>query len=88
MKRNHEYDSSSFYSDTFPLILVFDTAFYWRIYLFSSNRRWIDTDTIDLPVMLATDSIDLSVKNFSFLTDSIDHPSEKKIFIDKIEPSA
>ncbi len=33
-----------------------------------------------LSVMLATDSIDLSVKNFSFLTDSIDHRSEKKNF--------
>jgi hypothetical protein len=28
MKRNHVYDSSSFYSDTFPLILVFYAAFY------------------------------------------------------------
>jgi hypothetical protein len=28
----------------------------------------------------ATDSIDLSVKNFSFLTDSIDHRSNKKKF--------
>jgi hypothetical protein len=47
IKRNPVYDSSSFYSDTFPLILIFYAAFYWRIYLFSSNRRWIDTDTID-----------------------------------------
>ncbi len=30
--------------------------------------------------MLATDSIDLSVKIFSFFTDSIDHRSEKKNF--------
>ncbi len=30
-----------------PLILVFYAAFYWRIYLFSSNRRWIDTHTIN-----------------------------------------
>jgi hypothetical protein len=28
MKRNHVYDSSSFYSDTFPLILIFYAAFY------------------------------------------------------------
>jgi hypothetical protein len=47
MKRNHVYDSSSFYSDTFPLILIFYAAFYWRTYLFSSNGRWIDTNTID-----------------------------------------
>ncbi len=33
-----------------------------------------------LSVMLATDSIDLSVKNCSFFIDSIDHRSEKKIF--------
>jgi hypothetical protein len=33
-----------------------------------------------LSVMLATDSIDLSVKNFSFLTDSINHRSENKNF--------
>jgi hypothetical protein len=33
-----------------------------------------------LSVMLTTDSIDPSVKNFSFLTDSIDHRFEKKIF--------
>jgi hypothetical protein len=33
-----------------------------------------------LSVMLATDSIDLSVKFFSFFTDSIDHRSEKNIF--------
>ncbi len=38
--------------------------------------------------MLATDSIDLLVEKFSFLTDSIDHRSEKKFFSDKIEPSA
>ncbi len=31
-------------------------------------------------VMLATDSIDLWVKKFSFLTDIIDYRSEKKIF--------
>ncbi len=31
-----------------------------------------------LSVMLATDSIDPSVKHFSFLTDSIDHRFEKK----------
>jgi hypothetical protein len=36
-----------------------------------------------LSVMLATDSIDLWVKNFSFLTDSIDHRSEKKNFSSK-----
>ncbi len=29
----HVYDFSSFYSDTFPLILVFYAAFYWKIYL-------------------------------------------------------
>ncbi len=34
-----------------------------------------------LSVMLATDSIDLSVKKFSFLTDSIDHRSKKKFSI-------
>ncbi len=33
-----------------------------------------------LLVMLATDSIDPSVKNFSFLTDSINHRFENKIF--------
>ncbi len=33
MKRNHVYDFSSFYSGTFPVILVFYAAFYWRIYL-------------------------------------------------------
>jgi hypothetical protein len=27
MKRNHVYDFSSFYLDTFPLILVFSAAF-------------------------------------------------------------
>ncbi len=48
MKRNHVYDFFTFYSDTFPLILVFYAAFSWRIFLlFSSNRRWIDTDTIN-----------------------------------------
>ncbi len=34
IKRNHTHDFSSFYSDTFPLILVFYAAFYWRIYLY------------------------------------------------------
>jgi hypothetical protein len=38
--------------------------------------------------MLATDSIDPSVKNLSFLTNSIDHWFEKKLFFDRIEPSA
>ncbi len=33
-----------------------------------------------LSVMLATNTINLLVKNFSFLTDSIDHRSEKKNF--------
>jgi hypothetical protein len=33
-----------------------------------------------LSVMLATDCIDLSVKIFSFFTNSIDHRSEKKNF--------
>jgi hypothetical protein len=43
--------------------------------------RWIDTDTIDryyrsiLLVMLTTDSIDPSVKEFFPLIDSIDHRS-------------
>jgi hypothetical protein len=42
-----------------------------------------------LSVMLATDSINLSVKKFSFLTDGIDQSEkEKQIFIEKIEPSA
>jgi hypothetical protein len=41
--------------------------------------RWIDTDTIDQCyrsiqlVMLTTNSIDPSVKDFFFLIDSIDH---------------
>ena len=43
-----------------------------------------DGSILILSVMLATDSIDLSVKNFSFLTDSIDHRFEKK-FIFSIE---
>ncbi len=34
-----------------------------------------------LSVMLATDSIDLSIKNFSFLADRIDHRFEKKFFL-------
>jgi hypothetical protein len=44
--------------------------------------RWIDTDAIDrcyrsiLLVMLTTDSIDLSVKDFFPLIDSIDHRSK------------
>ncbi len=39
--------------------------------------------------MLVTDSIDPSVKNFSFLTDSIDHRFEKKnYFFDRIKQSA
>jgi hypothetical protein len=39
--------------------------------------------------MLATDSIDPSVKNCLFLTDSIDHWFEKKmIYFDRIEPLA
>ncbi len=33
MKRNHTHDFFSSCSDTFPLILVFCAAFYWRIYL-------------------------------------------------------
>jgi hypothetical protein len=37
-----------------------------------------------LLVMLATDSIDTSVKKFTFLTDSIDHRSQKKIFLIKL----
>jgi hypothetical protein len=44
--------------------------------------RWIDTDAIDryyqsiLLVMLTTDSIDPSVKDFFPLIDSIDHRSQ------------
>jgi hypothetical protein len=44
--------------------------------------RWIDTDAIDpyyrsiLLVMLTTDSIDPSVKDFFPLIDSIDHQSQ------------
>jgi hypothetical protein len=47
----------------------------------SAMDRWIDTDTIDrcyrsiLLVMLTTDSIDPSVKDFFILIDSIDHRS-------------
>jgi hypothetical protein len=45
----------------------------------SAMDRWIDTDTIDryyrsIPlVMLTTDSIDPSVKDFFFLINSIGH---------------
>ncbi len=38
--------------------------------------------------MLATDSTDPSVKNFSFLTDSISHRLKKNYFFDRIEPLA
>ncbi len=48
----------------------------------SAMDRWIDTDTIDrcyrsiLLVMLTSDSIDPSIKDFFFLIDSIDHRSQ------------
>jgi hypothetical protein len=66
------------------------------LHLAGHNRRWKDTGTIDrycrsiLSVILATDSIDLSVSNFSFMTDSIDYwsPPQKKNFLHRIEPSA
>ncbi len=89
MKRIRVYDSSSFYSDTFPLILVFYAAFYW---MFSSNRRWIVTDTIDryyqscwLPIA----SI-YRLKIFNFLPIVSIFGSKKKMFffIDKIKPTA
>jgi hypothetical protein len=64
IKRNHMYDSSSFYSDTFPLILVFCAAFFIEEY---TCFLLIGDGSIPiLSVMLATDSIDLSVKNFNF----------------------
>ncbi len=50
--------------------------------------RWIDTDTIDryyrsiLLVMMTTDSIDPSVKDFFFLIDSIDHRSQNPCLTD------
>ncbi len=62
----------------------------WRYTLAidGQNRRWIDTDTIDryyrsiLLVMLTTDSIDPSVKNFFFLIYSIDHQSQNPCLTD------
>jgi hypothetical protein len=48
----------------------------------SAMDRWIDTDTIDryyrliLLVMLTTDSIDPSVKDFFLSIDSVDHRSQ------------
>jgi hypothetical protein len=38
--------------------------------------------------MLATDSIDPSVKNLSFLTDNVDHQSPQNVFFYSIETSA
>jgi hypothetical protein len=70
---------SLFYSDTFPLILEFYAAFFSRIYLYF---LLIGHGLIPiLSIMLATDSIDPPVKNVLFFTDSIDHRSPKKIFL-------
>jgi hypothetical protein len=58
-----------------------------------SMYRWIDTDTIDryyrslLLVMLTTDSIDPSVKDFFALIDSIDHRSKNPDQNITIDPS-
>jgi hypothetical protein len=70
------YDFSSFYSDTFPLILVFYAAFFWRIYLCFLLIG--NGSILILSVMLLTNCINLSVKKFSFLTCSIDHWSKIK----------
>jgi hypothetical protein len=105
MKRNYVYDSSSFYYDTFPLILVFFAACYWRLYLcfllltvcsnisfdtvsFYRHYIWLGIIGMDrfqyyrsiLLIMLDTNIIDSLVKNFSFLTNSIDHQSPPKFF--------
>jgi hypothetical protein len=53
MKRNHTHDFSSFYSDTFPLILVFHAAFYWRIYLcFLHFNSFAATDLLTLSLFI------------------------------------
>jgi hypothetical protein len=64
-----------------------------HVYDFSSFYSDSDSSNSDgsipiLSVMLATDSIDPSVKYFLFFSYSIDHWSPKKIFSDQIEPWA
>ncbi len=50
----HMYDFSSFYSDTFPLILEFYAAFYWRIYLcFLHFNSFAATDLWHCPFLPA-----------------------------------
>jgi hypothetical protein len=84
-----EYTSAFFFL-TVRCNRSFDTVPFYRRYIWLgiiAMNRYRYYRSI-LSVMLATDSIDPSVKNFSFLTNSINHQFEKKLFFDRIESSA